>query len=314
MRIIDLFSKRQQQNRGEVPDVLVYDKLPQELRVQIVHILRDFLGNDEDAYDSQKLVGGAFKFIVDTLCREYGVFRLSSGRQQGNREYVTELYNFILTEENIERVLDAVEIACKVIDMHTRKWEYRHSQHANEEADAALAEINARFQHQAFGFRYETGNIIRIDSELIHAEIIKPALILVHDPKYKGAEAEFHLAYEHHRHGRSKEALTECLKSLESTLKAIAKTRSWTHDQNATAKPLIDLMFEKQLVPLLWSQHFSGLRGMLESGVPTARNRLGGHGQGSEIVTVPARYVAFALHQTAAAIVFLATAERQLPR
>lgn len=52
---------------------------------------------------------------------------------------------------------------------------------------------------------------------------------------------------------------------------------------------------------------------MLESGVPTARNRLGGHGQGAEIVQVPMHYVSFALHQTAAAIVFLATAERLLP-
>lgn len=314
MRIIDLFSKRQQRVRGEVPDILVYDKLPQELRVQIVHILRDFLGNEEEAYDRQKMVGGAFKFIVDTLCREYGFFHLPSERQQDDREYVSELFNFILTEQNVERVLDAVEMACKVIDTHTRKWEYRHRRDANEEADAALAEINARFQHQAFGFRYETGNIIRIDSEVVHAEVIKPALALLHDPKYEGAEAEFHLAYEHYRHGRSKEALTECLKSLESTVKAIAKTRKWTHDPNATAKPLIDLMFEKQLVPQLWSQHFSGLRGMLESGVPTARNRLGGHGQGPEIVLVPPHYVAFAIHQTAAAIVFLATAERQLPR
>lgn len=52
---------------------------------------------------------------------------------------------------------------------------------------------------------------------------------------------------------------------------------------------------------------------MLESGVPTARNRLGGHGQGAEVVSVPNHFVAFALHQTAAAIVFLAKAEETLP-
>jgi len=65
-------------------------------------------------------------------------------------------------------------------------------------------------------------------------------------------------------------------------------------------------VFEKGLVPPIWAQHFSGLRGMLESGVPTARNRLGGHGQGTDIVDVPKHFVAFAIHQTAAAIVFLA--------
>ena len=41
MAIFDLFSKRQRRARGEVPDVYVYDKLPQELRVQIVHIIKE---------------------------------------------------------------------------------------------------------------------------------------------------------------------------------------------------------------------------------------------------------------------------------
>jgi hypothetical protein len=42
--------------------------------------------------------------------------------------------------------------------------------------------------------------------------------------------------------------------------------------------------------------------------VPTARNRLGGHGQGSEPVDVPEHVVAFVLHMTAATILFLAQA------
>jgi hypothetical protein len=48
---------------------------------------------------------------------------------------------------------------------------------------------------------------------------------------------------------------------------------------------------------------------MLESAVPTVRNRLGGHGQGREVVDVPAYLVAYVLHMTAATIVFLAEAE-----
>jgi hypothetical protein len=52
---------------------------------------------------------------------------------------------------------------------------------------------------------------------------------------------------------------------------------------------------------------------MLESGVPTARNRMGGHGQGSSVVEVPDYLVAHVLHQTASAIVFLVAAEKQLP-
>jgi hypothetical protein len=47
---------------------------------------------------------------------------------------------------------------------------------------------------------------------------------------------------------------------------------------------------------------------MLESSVPTVRNRLGGHGQGTEVVKVPSHVVAYALHMTASTIVFLADA------
>lgn len=313
MRITNLFSKRQKVFRGEVPDVFVYDKMPQELRVQIVHIFRDYLGNENEIHQHGIMVAGAYEFIVETLCREYGVFRLPGAKDYGNRDYIEELFNFILNEKNVERVLDAIELGCRVIDVHSRKWDYRRHQDADEEADAGLAELNARFQHHGFGYRFESNDVVRVDSEIVHAEVVKPALALLHDAMYKGAEAEFHLAFEHYRHGRTKEALSECLKALESTVKAIAKKRKWKHDSNATAKPLLDLMFDKQLIPQLWAQHFSGLRAMLESGVPTVRNRLGGHGQGTDVIQVPPHIVAFALHQTASAIVFLANAERSLP-
>lgn len=313
MRILDLFSKRQAKLRGEAPDVFVYDKLPQELRVQIVHIFRDYLGTENEVHKHGIMVSGAYEFIVDSLCREYGLFTLPSAKDYGERDYISELFNFILSEKSVERVLDAVELACRIIDVHSRKWEYRYHQDADAEATAALAELNTRFQHHGFGYRFEAGDIIRIDSEVVHAEVVKPALTLLHAPQFNGAEAEFHQAYEHYRHGRMKEALTDCLRSLESTMKSIAASRKWKHDPGATAKPLIDLMFEKQLVPTFWSQHFSALRAMLESGVPTARNRLGGHGQGAAVVDVPSHFVAFALHQAAAAIVFLAKADSELP-
>lgn len=313
MRILDLFSKRQQRIRGEVPDVLAYDKIPQELRVQIIHILRDTLGNEQHVQQySGLMVAGAFEYIVESLCREYGVFRLPNARDQSESGYVSELFNFILAEKNVEQVLDAVELSFRMIDVHSRNWDYKHSQDAEAEADAGINELNSRFLQHGVGYRYEYGEIIRVDSEVVHSEVIKPALALLHNPAFAGAESEFHQAYSHYRHGRMKEALADCLKALESTIKSIAAINKWKHATNATIKPLIDLMYEKQVIPQLWSQHFSGLRSMLESGVPTARNRLGGHGQGPQMVTVPEHFVAFALHQTAAAIVFLVSAEREL--
>ena len=114
MAIFDLFSKRQKKLRGETPDVYIYDELPNPLRVQIVHIWMDTLGNNEQynhyVYGDQ--VRQAYKAIVDTLCREYGVFSLPGTRENyGDRNYFEELANFFLQEKEAEKVLDVVELS-----------------------------------------------------------------------------------------------------------------------------------------------------------------------------------------------------------
>jgi len=65
-------------------------------------------------------------------------------------------------------------------------------------------------------------------------------------------------------------------------------------------------------VPTWLQSEFSGLRSALESGVPTARNRVSGHGSGAAPRSVPPYFAAYLLHMTAAAIVFLTNAERDL--
>ena len=70
------------------------------------------------------------------------------------------------------------------------------------------------------GYRYESGQIIRVDSEFTHSEVVKPALLMLSDPMYEGANAEFLSAHEHYREGRYKECLNECLNAFESCIKS----------------------------------------------------------------------------------------------
>jgi hypothetical protein len=307
--VFEIFSKRQKKLRGEVPDVYTYDTIPEPLRVQIIHIWNDTLGSPEDYAYSRPLTLRAYRLIVEALCREYGVFLLGGKEIHGERNYLLDLGHFLLAERGPEKALDAIELSFRVIDGITRTWSHQ----AAERADGAIAELNARFQEHGVGYAFEDGEIIRVDSQLLHAEAVKPALILLAAPDYAGAQAEFLTAHEHYRHGREKEALAECLKAIESVMKAICAKRKWVHDPNAPAKALIEVLFDKGLVPAFWSSHFHALRSTLEAGVPTARNKLGGHGQGTEVVQVPKYIVAYVLHMTASAIVFLAEAEKALP-
>ena len=75
MSVIELFSRRMHEQRKDAADVLTYDALPNSLRVQIIHILNDSLGDDE-AFQRIRMVNGAYRFIVNTLRREYGFFEL----------------------------------------------------------------------------------------------------------------------------------------------------------------------------------------------------------------------------------------------
>lgn len=313
MGIYDLFSKRQKKLRGEVPDVYTYDTIPQPLRVQIVHIWTDTLGNSSEYTRGPRNVESTYRFIVDTLCREYGVFILTKETDIRNRNYLSELANFVLQIQDTEKVLDAIELSFRVIDIETRHYEHLRRHDASKQADNAIQELNSRFQEHGVGFQFIDGKIIRIDSELIHAEVVKPALTLLHGKEYAGAQAEFLKAHEHYRHGNAKETLNECLKALESTLKVICDKRKWKYQPNATCSALIQVCVDNGLIPTFWNSHFSALRNTLENGVPTARNKLGGHGQGSKIVKVPPHIAAYVLHMTAACIVFLVESERALP-
>ncbi|MGO9240049.1 MAG: STM4504/CBY_0614 family protein [Bryobacteraceae bacterium] len=309
MSVFDLFSKRQRALRGETPDVYTYDEIPQAFRVQVVQIWHDALGADVEYHDMHRQVRQTYQFIVETLRREYGVFQLSDMVSSYEGGFISELRAFLLNEPDHERVLDAIELSFRAIDRCTREFGYLIRKDASQRADAAIEELNCRFREHGIGYQFE-GEIIRVDSQLLHSEVVKPTLALLSRPAYKGAQEEFLRGYEHYRHGRMKEALNESLKALESTMKVICSEHGWGYDPRATAKDLLNLILGKGLVPPFWTQHFSGLRATLEGGVPTVRNKLGGHGQGTEVVEVPAYLVAYALHQTAAAILFLAEAEK----
>lgn len=313
MGTADLFSKRQKKLRGESPDVYSYDTIPLPLRVQIVHIWHDTLGDESQYHNETGGVPSAYRFIVETLCREYGLFTLAGQRLHGDRDYLSELSKFLLEEEDTERVLDAVELSFRVITVLTRKFDYLYRENASKLADNAIAELNARFQEHGVGFQFVDGKIIRIDSQLVHVDVVMPALVLLHGSQYAGAQQEFLKAHEHYRHGRAKESLAESLKALESVLKSICDKRGWPYPSNATCTVLIQTCVDRGLIPGFWLQYFSALRSTLESGVPTARNKLGGHGQGSAVVAVPQYLVAYVLHMTASCIVFLVEAERAVP-
>lgn len=295
MAVWNLFSKRAKRERGEVPDVYSYQELPQPLRVQLVHIWTDWEWARRHPYDFWQRTTSAMR-------RELGVFQLCKGHSS---DELQEFANGFLGEANIERALDYIELSFAMAAQSGDERIVRSS----------TAELNVRFKEHGVGYEMSDGQIIRVDSTFIHKEAVKPALVLLHEARFAGAEEEFRRAHAHYREGRHEEALAESLKSLESVLKVICESRGWASaSERLVASKLIARVFENDLLPAYLQSEFTGVRTLLESGVPTVRNREAGHGRGSGLREVPTHLAGFTLHVTAANIVLLVEADRQMAK
>ncbi|GAF52017.1 STM4504/CBY_0614 family protein [Psychrobacter sp. JCM 18900] len=222
--------------------------------------------------------------------------------------YFESISSYFLSEDNIEQALSIIELMAQTISSFAREYRYKVSINIDE----AINELNQRFREHGVGYQYESGQIVRVDSEFIHAEAVKPVLQLLSNPTYIGAQEEFLNAHEHYRHSRYDAALTDCLKAFESTMKIIIHKRSLVCDKNATSKKLVDCCLSNELIPKFWTDQFNSLSNILTSSIGTPRNKLSGHGKGNDEIEVPEHLIQYVLHMTASTIVFLIKAEESL--
>ncbi|MDO8680394.1 MAG: hypothetical protein Q7R30_17900 [Acidobacteriota bacterium] len=306
MSILNLFSRRQKRLRGEFPDVYQYTDLPNAFRVQLVFVLGDLFGEN----DHQGLIEKIFKGLHDDLAREYGVFNILEKELPCNVSYRWVVFQFLGTKATTEQVIDVIELMLS--RAAEERYRLQNFAHPVMTVQQTIDELNQRFREHGIGYQYESGMVQRVDSEFLHSETVKPALQVLAAKRFAGANHEFLNAHEHYRHGRYGEALNECLKAFESTLKVICEKQKWPVQEKDTAKSLLEIVFKHGLVPDYMQSEFSGLRAVLEAGVPTTRNRESGHGAGSVPKKIPVHLASFALHLTAASILFLTESEKQL--
>lgn len=303
--LFDLFSKRRKKERGDYPDVYQYEDIPNPFRVQVVHMLKEAFAYEgkEFTYEATETI----KAINNALCREYGVFKLAGKYDEGFQE----LANFLLQTDDYEQVLDVIELTFRFIDRSIRQNSYRYNQRID--VDSLIEELNQRFKESGIGYQYESGELMRVDSQFLHSEAVIPTLSLLKAKKYHSVNEEFLQAHEHYRHARYEESTTECLKALESLLKTICSNRGWAYDKSDTAKKLISIVLNNGLVPPFMQNQLNVMQTLLESGVPTVRNKLAGHGQGPTVRAMPDYIASYVLHLTATTILLLANADANSP-
>src|SRR5437868_382081 len=82
----------------------------------------------------------------------------------------------------------------------------------------------------------------RSAEEFLHQEATKPALMLLGDPRFSGADEEFRAAHDHYKAGEHKDCAVDALNALESTMKAICDAKNWTYPKGARASDLLKIL------------------------------------------------------------------------
>lgn len=306
MPVYDLYSRRRRQSEREEPDVYQYDTIPDELCIQIELIWKGAIGpsNSESRYSSQTNDLG-WEWIRDTLCREIGKRSLA-----GKTDAKADCLAYMASKKSVDSFLDIVDFSFRYINNQIRNMSASERKNCGvyQDADDAIEELNERFRHYSLGYRFEGNQIVKIDSELIHSEVVLPALLLLGDSRFAGPQEEFLSAHAHYRAGEHKDCVTDALNAFESTMKAICDIRGWEYKKGARASDLIKVLRGRGLLPDYLETSFDQLAATLSSGLPKVRNEEGGHGQGAQPRPTPAYVAAYALHLAAAKIVFLVEA------
>lgn len=289
MAIEDLYSTRNK----PIPDVFNYTELPLKLKNQIVHIWSRFFNKLNDD-DKDKL----WEIMENKIAEAHGETTLLEGGLMRYREsYKVEHY--LVNNEDIEKCLDVIEIVFRMIKRAGAHF------HLNSISNECEIDLNKRFLENGVGFQFIQENIIKIDNNLLHEEVIKPVLHLLTDKAFENANEEYLNAHAHFRHNRNKDCLNDCLKAFETTMKIICTKNQWPFDERDTASKLINNLTLHNFFPDYHGTQLNAIKQVLESGAPTIRNKNGAHGQGVVKVIVDNNLASYMLNITGAAIKFL---------
>lgn len=310
---MELYSKRQK--AAETSSTAYRYDLPLEFRNQVIFIWAKAAGYSDSPvshrsiapYDLEKMAtlmtNRLFDKVRSDFCEEYGLAGLPAA---GLFDTPCQAVRTFFQTCPDDQALDIIQLTFNEIVAAEMSPEFIGYVQPSLGASDAVGKLNRRFREGGIGFRLELGRIVRLDSEFLHSETTEAALTLMHSNDFEGALEEFRLAHKYYRQGPDHydDCLTNCLKALESTLQKIIVLRKWEMPGDPKFDNLFAEVRKKGLFPPFIGSHLGELRKFLQA-VAVIRNEEGAHGAGAEPNEVPEPLVAYQIHLTGSAIVFL---------
>lgn len=288
--MFELYSIRN--NKESISDFYEYNNFSRKIRTQIFLILDEYL------------------FSTNYNMNEYisRIYEKESGQIVFSMDYndTSAFENFIYAC-NTEELIDFIDVICYFIwnscDLVEYENEYNHIELVKEKI---ITELNHKFRQSKMGYEIYEDKVVRVDNELIHTLVTKPALHFLKENGFKGAEEEIFKAFCYFTDCDYENTILYSMKAFESTMKTVCINKGYSLEvEKKTAKELINLILLEGNVPEYLRTHLSGLRSTLESGLPTLRNNNGGHGQGESVRKVSVELASYAFHLACTNILFL---------
>ena len=291
----ELFSRRYRDRSGD-PEVYIYNNFSQEFRNQCFYIVGDFIN---------KIQKTTYEDVAEKICeafaREKGLKYVAGYYGRINDLDAISKYFDESSNEDFFDFVDFIFTNCvgtkELIDAY---WHF-----GDDPFVRAADELNLRFKQHSLGYEFTNGEIIPKTNEVIHQQIIKPALKILTDERFRGAEEEYLLAFEHFKTGNNKDAILNAGKAFESTIKTICKELKYKYEYTSSAKKLVETLKSNGFYPSYLDSCLNNLCGLLEEGAPVVRNKESGHGQGASVKSTADEYVEYVLNTVASNIVFL---------
>jgi hypothetical protein len=287
-------------SRAGRADVFEYGEIQPFLRKQLFIILTSSIGPyDVSGYDPRN-ANSWWQEIARVLEKEV------EGFPENDDNAYERCMSFLEREQDIDRWLSFVEVAYLVLETVDDENEYEtQSRGATQTGHSAIDEINERFRQHGLGYECQSKEIVRVDSKFVHAQMIKPALLILTNDSYQKADDDFRAAHKHYRAGDWQAAIVAANRAFESTLKAICHQRGWPIPSGARAGELIKTVVGNGLLPDYLDAGLTAYVSMLKTGLPGVRNQAGGHGSAPTDPPVMEHLAGYAINLTAANIVLL---------
>lgn len=193
-------------------------------------------------------------------------------------------------------VLDIVELACQEMN--------------GDECEALRQKTNQIFDMHECPWRIVNGEFFKLDADFMGARLAGTAHDALAANGFTGAADEYAKARQYLATDAIKEAIINANNSFESVMKVL------TGQSHLNADKLIKALQNQGYLDDLPDSVRSSFGEQVLKALPSLRNRLGGHGQGAEVISVPKIYGELAVQLAAAFHNFLIAKhiERQPPK